>query len=168
MIFSLNTALISTAGKVLHNEKPISYSWGNIDALHKWITSMNEKQIAQHLGVAGAEKYPLIWLVEGWKGKNNPPFIDFEKVTFYIACNSKVEGTNESRIPNFDLLYTVANDFIKQLKVNITVKQTESFTERANFSTSKGTVSSDVWDTLIVEMDLSINKNCLNKLCCSH
>lgn len=171
MIFDLDTALKPTATKVKHNNVPVAYSWGNEDALHKWIEAMNKKQLAKSLGIEGTTKYPLIWLVEGWKGKKHTPGMKFEKVTFYISCNSKVESLNEDRTGNFDLLYKVANDFIKELKFVIKIAEDSiSYEKKSNFSTvssreAKKSITSDVWDTLIVQMDLIANTNCLKKLC---
>jgi hypothetical protein len=168
MIFSLTTALKPTAEKVLHNNMPVAYSWGNEDALHKWIENQNKKQVERSLGIASSNKYPLIWLVEGWEAKQNVPGIKFEKVTFYISCNSKLETLNENRVPNFELLYAVANNFTKEIKKVLKIAEGSiSYSERANFSTkdrvNDKTYTSDVWDTLIVKMDLIINTNCLKK-----
>lgn len=162
MIFSLNTSLIPIVNKVLQNNEPVAYSWGNVDALHNWIEAMNKKQIEKSLGMLGAKKYPLIWLVEGWKGSENNMFIDFDKVVFYISENSKIGTLNENRVPNFESLYAVANEFIKQLKRNSVVIKTNSieYSEKANFSTNKKTETSDVWDTLILTIDLSLNTRC--------
>lgn len=171
MIFDLNTALISTASKVMHKGVPIAYSWGNEDALHKWVESMNKKALAKHLGIKGTKKYPLIWLVEGWEGKKNTPGMKFEKVVFYISCNSTVAALNEDRVVNFNLLYKIANDFIKELRYVIKIGENSiSYKQKSNFSTvssreEKKSITSDVWDTLIVEMDLIANTNCLKKLC---
>lgn len=170
-LFDLDSALKSTALKVKHENKSVAYSWGNEDALHKWIEAMNKRQLAKSLGIDNTIKYPLIWLVEGWKAKENVPGVKFEKVTFYISCNSKVEALNEDRVPNFDLLYKVANDFIKELRFVIKISEgTISYEKKANFSTvssraDKKSITSDVWDTLIVQMDLIANTNCLKKLC---
>jgi len=170
-LFDLDNALKPTAEKVMHNSKPVAYSWGNEDALHKWIEAMNKRQLAKSLGIDKSIKYPLIWLVEGWKAKENIPGIKFEKVTFYISCNSTVAALNEDRVPNFDLLYKVANEFIKELRFVIKISE-ESITyeKKSNFSTvssrqDKKSITSDVWDTLIVQMDLIANTNCLKKLC---
>lgn len=156
MIFSLNDALIPFAKKVVHNGKPVEYSWGNEDALLKWIENQNQKQISRQLGIAQTNKYPLIWLVEGWKAKENIPGIKFDKVSFYISCNSSVEALNENRVPNFETLYQIANDFIKQLKIGgfkIAENSTE-YTERSNFGKGSKTETIDIWDTLILELDL--------------
>lgn len=170
-LFDLDNALKPTAEKVMHNSKPVAYSWGNEDALHKWIEAMNKRQLAKSLGIDKSIKYPLIWLVEGWKAKENIPGIKFEKVTFYISCNSTVAALNEDRVPNFDLLYKVANDFIKELRFVIKISEESiSYEKKSNFSTvssriDKKSVTSDIWDTLIVQMDLIANTNCLKKLC---
>lgn len=170
-LFDLDNALKPTAEKVMHNSKPVAYSWGNEDALHKWIEAMNKRQLAKSLGIDKSIKYPLIWLVEGWKAKENIPGIKFEKVTFYISCNSTVAALNEERVPNFDLLYKVANDFIKELRFVIKISEESIIYEKkSNFSTvssrqDKKSITSDVWDTLIVQMDLIANTNCLKKLC---
>jgi len=156
MIFSLNDALIPFAKKVIHNGKHVEYSWGNEDALLKWIENQNQKQISRQLGLSETNKYPLIWLVEGWKAKENVPGIKFDKVSIYISCNSSVEALNENRVPNFETLYQIANDFIKQLKTGgfkIAENSTE-YTERANFGKGSKTETIDIWDTLILELDL--------------
>lgn len=170
MIFSLNTALIPIAKKVLHEAKPVSYSWGDIDALHKWIENMNKKQINTSLGIDGGRKYPLIWLIEGWKGKEKNPGIEFTNVSFHIAINSRIETLNENRIENFDTLYKVANDFIKELKKMSRIEENNiGYFQKANFNTVSASnenksYTSDVWDILIINMDLHVvnRNNCFN------
>ena len=169
MIFSLNTALKPTALKVMHDDKPVSYSWGNIDALHKWIEAMNKKQINASLGIEESKKYPLIWLAEDWLAKRIGPGIKFTNVNFYLSHNSKVESLNENRIPNFELLYSIGNDFIEELKkIAFIEENTISYFERASFnttvanSTEKSSYSSDIWDTLILSLELTINNNSPN------
>ncbi len=162
MIFSLNTVLKPIALKVIYENKPVSYSWGDIDALHKWIESMNKKQINTSLGVAGGRKYPLIWLVENWKGKEKNPGMEFTNVNFHIAINSKIETLNESRIEKFETLYEVGNDFIKELKKISRIEENNiSYFEKANFNTvgnsaEKKSYTSDIWDVIILNMDLHI------------
>lgn len=165
MIFSLSNLLKPTALKVKFNSAPVSYSWGNIDALHKWIESKNKKQIDNALGLTMNKKYPLIWLAEGWVAKEKVPGVDFTNVNFYISRNSKVETLNEQRLENFDILYQVANDFIDELRMIANIKENNiSYFERPNFntvgsgaeSTTKKAITSDIWDCLIVNLDLFI------------
>ncbi len=164
MIFSLNTALAPIAKKVFHKNQPVAFSYGDIEALHRWIAVMDKKQLEQSLGIAGSNKYPLIWLVEGWEGKDHFSQIKFSNVTFHISVNATAPAINEQRVANFEINYLVANDFIKKLQTFCTISEnTLDFTERANFRTSDKTNTSDFWDTLIVKMDLIININCLKK-----
>jgi hypothetical protein len=162
MIFSLNTIIEPVAKRVLHDNKSVSYSWGDVDALHKWIDSMNKKQINASLGIIGSRKYPLIWLVEGWKGKEKNPGIEFTNVSFHLAINSKIETLSESRIEKFDILYKVANDFIKELKKISRIQENNiSYVQKSNFNTvtnavDKKAFTSDIWDTLIVNCDIHI------------
>ncbi len=171
MMFSLDTALIQVATKVIHENEPVAYSWGSEAALHQWIEYMNKKQINKSLGITGSKKYPLIWLVEGWKAKKNIPGWKFDKVAFYIAYNSKIEIISEKRVPNFEILYKAGNDFINQLKLSglKIAENSIEYSQKGNFSVKKGkdgkTISYDVWDALIVEMELIANTNCLKKLC---
>lgn len=167
MIFSLNTALIPIAKKVLDDTKPVSYSWGNIDALHKWIEDMNKKQVHKSLGIDGGRKYPLIWLAEGWVAKEYFSGVKFTNVNFYISSNSKIESLNENRVPNFENLYKVANDFIKELNQYGRIEENNiSYKERASFNTvvadsnEKKSITSDIWDTLIVSLDLAVYSDC--------
>lgn len=170
MIYSLYPLLKETALNVQHNDKPVSYDGGNMEALHRWIQSMNAKQIEANLGIEGSRKYPLIWLVEGWKGNEFNPGIKFTGVTFYIAINSKVELLNKNRIENFEILYKVANDFIKGLKRFSKINESDiNYFERPSFKTeakkeTKGAVTSDIWDALVVNLDLHIVsvKKCFN------
>jgi hypothetical protein len=172
MIFSLNTGLINPAKEVIHEGESVAYSWGDEAALNRWIDAMNKRQINKSLGLPGAKKYPLIWLFDGWKAKQDLAGYKFEKVVFYISCNSKVESLNEHRVPNFETLYKVANDFIYQLRFVVKIAEKSiGYYEKANFSVKKGkdgqSITIDVWDTLIVEMELIVNTNCLKKLCSS-
>lgn len=170
MIYSLNTFLKPFALKVMYKNMAISYSWGDVDALHKWIESMNKKQLDASLGIQGNRKYPLIWLVENWEGKEKVPGIEFRNVNFYIAINSKIETLNESRIESFKNLYKVANDFIKELKKMSRIEDDNiSYFEKANFNTvgngtEKKAFTSDVWDVVILNLDLHIVNldNCFN------
>lgn len=170
MIYSLYSLLKPTALKVMHDNQPVSYDGGDIDALHKWIVSMNGKQINKSLGIEGSRKYPLIWLTEGWNGNEFNPGIKFTKVTFYIAINSKVETLNKDRVNNFDVLYKVANDFIKRIKKVGRIEENNiSYIEKASFNTeakseSKESLTLDVWDALILNLDIHIvnTKNCFN------
>lgn len=164
MIFSLNTEIIPIAKKVLNGGQPVSYSWGNVDALHKWIASMNKKQVNSALGIEGGNKYPLIWLDEGWTAEESIPGVKFTNVNFYISVNSKVETLSENRIPNFEINYQVANDFIEELqKISMIKENTKKYFERANFNTianspviEKQSFTSDIWDTLILSLELTI------------
>lgn len=165
MMFSLNPLLKKPFAAVIHNGEPVSYSYGNLDALHKWIAAMNNKQVESSLGMPGSKKYPLIWLVEGWECKEVVGGLLFEKVVFHVACNSTIPALTEDRKPNFDLLYSVSNDMIDALRLHLRIQDKSiKYTERANLSTATGTHTSDVWDTLIVSMNLFINPNCLKKL----
>ncbi len=168
MIFSLPPALIKTTEKVLHNSKAVSYSWGNENALHQWIATMDKKQIERVLGLNSSTKYPLIWLVDGWKAKENGPGADFTNVNFYIAINSKAELLNEQRESNFGILYQVGNDFIDELKKVTSIKEGSiGFYERRNFCTTSAetgeTKTSDIWDCLIITVDfflMQISDSC--------
>ena len=162
MIYSLKTLLQLPESKVLHNNEPVSYSWGDIDALNKWLVSMNNKQIDSAMGMPKSKKYPLIWLAEGWKAKESNPGIKFSNVDFYISKNSKIETLNEKRIENFNIIYEVANDFIKELKNISRIEENNiSYFEKPSFNTvsnskDKKTYTSDIWDTLIISLDLTI------------
>lgn len=164
MIFSLNTELKPIALKVLHNDKPVSYSWGDVDALHKWIEVMNKKQINASIGIDGSRKYPLIWLDEIWVAKENIPGINFTNVNIYISVNSKIDTSNENRVPNFDINYKIANDFIYEIEKIASLKEnSKKYFERANFSTKSnnsesntGSFTSDIWDTLILSLEFTI------------
>lgn len=172
MIFSLNTGLKKPMSKLVDNGKPISYSWGDIDALHKWLEAQNKKASERALGINNGKKYPLIWLTDSWKAEENVPGLKFNNVTFYIAKNSKVETLNENRVPNFDNLYQVGNDMIKELKRWIKISDNSiKYYERANLSVKKSGKSQsythDIWDAIVIEMDIIINTNCIKKLCSS-
>jgi hypothetical protein len=104
MIFSLNTALKKPISNVKDNGQSVSYSWGDVDALLKWIEAMNKKAVERSLGISEGKKYPLIWLTDSWKAEENVPGFKFKKVTFYIASNSTVDALNENRVPNFEIL----------------------------------------------------------------
>lgn len=163
MIFSLPNALIKTTSKVLHNEKQVAYSWGNSDMLNKWIESMNKKQIEAALGIDGKIKYPLIWLVEGWNSSETVNGYLFGKVSFWISCNSDVSTLNENR--DFSIQYKLANDFIEKLKLVATIgSKSISWTEKSNVSIGKESKQTDIWDSVILTMDIIVNKNCLSKL----
>lgn len=170
-IFSLNTGLVNVASEVTYNNSEVAYSWGNTDALMKWIEAINKKQIEKSLGLSNATKYPLIWLVEGWKGKLQAGGINFSNVIFHLAVNSNVESLNENRVPGFNILYSIANDFIQKMRwYSLRIpKETIGYTERSNFSVTKGqnkeSYTIDIWDTLILEMDINVNTNCIKKLC---
>jgi len=164
MIFSLPKALIKTVQKVFHNDKQVAYSWGNTDALNKWILSMDKKQIDAVLGLNGKTKYPLIWLVEGWKSSEVVAGYEFKKVTFWISCNSEIATLNENR--DFSIQYKVANDFINKLKLVATIgDKSIEWSEKSNVSTKqKESTQCDIWDSVILTMDIIINKNCTKKL----
>lgn len=162
MIFRLRDVLEPVAVKVTYDGEPVSFDEGNIDALHKWIASMNKKTINKVLEMEGSRKYPLIWLAEGWKAKQEPPGVTFSDVSFYISRNSKIETLNKDRKANFEILYQVANDFIKELKkVGVIAENSVEYFERPSFNTvsktdTKESITSDIWDTLIVKLELKI------------
>lgn len=162
MIFSLSTALIKTAGKVIHNEKPVAYSWGNSNALDKWLIAMDKKQIEAVLGINGKLKYPLIWLVDDWKSEEALSGFEFPNVTFWISCNSDVSTLNENR--DFSVQYKVANDFIDRLKLSGLTVRNIGWEEKSNVTTNKKSQQVDIWDSVILTMDLTININCMKKL----
>ena len=163
MIFSLPPALIKTTDKVIYNEKPVAYSWGNIDALNKWLISQNQNQIEKALDIDPKRKYPLMWLVEGWQCNEVGPALKFEKVTFWISYNSKVETLNENR--DFTIQYKVANELIKKLELVFHIaKDSLKWSEKTNVSVSNESAQADIWDSVILTLDLMINKNCTRKL----
>lgn len=163
-IISLNTAIQPVAKKVIYNDKSVSYGWGNVDALLKWLNSKNHKAVEQALGLDGNYvKYPLIWLVEGWNGGETYSKLNYTNVVFHIAVNSNVESLNDNRIPQFDILYGIANDFISQI-VSSRVRIPGNiirWTERANFSVNNESYAIDIWDTLILETELIIDPYCI-------
>lgn len=168
MIFSLNTGLKNPMSNITDNGKPISYSWGDIDALHKWIEAQNKKASERAIGISNTKKYPLIWLTDSWRAEETVPGLLFKKVTFYIAKNSKVETLNENRIPNFENLYQVGNDMIKELKKWVKISQNSiNYYEKANLSVKNQAHATDIWDAIVIEMDIIINTNCIKKLCSS-
>lgn len=163
MIFSLPNALIKTAKMVSHNEKQVAYSWGNTNALNKWIEAMNKKQVDSILGIEGKTKYPLIWLVEGWESSEIISGYKFERVVFWISCNSDVSTLNENR--DFSIQYKVANDFIEKLKLTARIGENSiRWSEQSNVSTNKESKQSDIWDSVILTVDIIINENCTKKL----
>lgn len=163
MIFSLPLALKKSATNVQHDGKSVAYSWGNSDMLNKWIQSMNNKQIESVLGIEGKTKYPLIWLVEGFKGSEVVAQYQFSNLTFWISVNSDVSKLNENR--DFSIQYKVANDFINQLKLVATIGEYSiTWDEKSNVTTNRGSKQTDIWDSVILTLDLRVNKNCLKKL----
>jgi hypothetical protein len=163
MIFSLPKSLEKTFQKVYLNSKPVAYSWGNEDALNKWLIAMNKKQIDRVLELDQKGKYPLIWLVEGAKAIEVTAGYKFEKVAFWISSNSKVETLNENR--DLSVQYQIANELISKLSLVLKISEKSiSWTEKTNVSTNKESQQVDIWDSVILTMDLIINKNCLRKL----
>ncbi len=161
MIYSLNTTLKPIVANVKEDNSPVSYSWGNIDALHKWLNAMDKRTINAVLEIEGGKKYPLVWLAEGWVGKRISPGIKFDDVVFYISRNSKEEDLNDNRIESFEKLYVIANTLITELKRFSRIKDEDiSYYEKPCFNTvspkseDKGSVAYDIWDTLIVRMNI--------------
>ena len=153
------------AESVLYNTKPASYSYGNVDALHKWIESMNEKQVGSVLGLNEARKYPLIWLERNWKAEEENSWINFKNITIHVAVNSKVEYLSESRIPRFDICYAVANDFIEALEKRVVLNGLPEYSENANLTSGQDgeAYTSDIWDEVVLELGLRVDnkKECL-------
>lgn len=169
-MFDLDFGLTCIAEKVIHNDTPVAYGYGNVDALMKWIEDKNKQQVNKFLGIDEATKYPLIWLVEGWRGVKVVSGIEFNNVVFHISVNSNIPDLNVDRKPQFDTLFEVSNKFIEQLKFGgVKILPELEYTKRANFSVSKReqkeTYTIDVWDTIILKADFLINTNCLKKLC---
>lgn len=169
-LFDLDYGLTCIANEVIHNNAPVAYGYGNVDALMKWIEDKNKQQVNDVLGIANATKYPLIWLVEGWRGEKVVSGIEFNNVVFHISVNSNIPDLNVDRKPQFDTLFDVSNDFINQLKFHgVKILPRLEYTKRANFSVSKRSQKEsytiDVWDTIIIQTDLLINTNCIKKLC---
>lgn len=162
MIFSLPTALIKTASRVIHNIKPVAYSWGNSNALDKWLIAMDKKQIEAVLGISGKLKYPLIWLVDDWKSEEALAGYEFPNTTFWISCNSDVSTLNENR--DFSVQYKVVNDFIDHLKLTGVTVRNIKWEEKSNVTTNKKSQQVDIWDSVILTIDLTINTNCMKKL----
>lgn len=159
MIYSLNTTCIPIVAKVKEGENSVTYSWGNIDALNKWIEAMNKKGVEASLGIDGGVKYPLVWLAEGWSGELFPPGIKFSDVVFYISRNAKENTLNENRTENFEKLYLIGNSLIKTLKKFSRIDEADiSYFEKPCFSTPSKTgeggkpLTSDIWDTLIIKI----------------
>lgn len=160
-LFDLDLLVRPIAEKVIQDSQPVTYGYGNVDALMKWIETMNKKQIEQVIGIGNSKKYPLIWLVEGWNGEKGELGTDFNKVVFHISVNSNVTDLNESREPNFKLLFDVFKNFEKQLKyAGLSFSSDIGYTKRANFSVTgrnaknKESHTIDVWDTLIIQTSL--------------
>lgn len=168
-IISLNQIVGCISRDITHNGNEVSYGWGNEDALMKWLNAKNHKAVEEALGIGGNfRKYPLIWLVEGWRGQESGTRLHYTDVTFHIAVNSNVESLNENRIPQFSILYEVANDFLTKVVDSRARLQQDAtrWTERANFSVSnRESHAIDIWDTLILQTDLIIDPYCLPADC---
>lgn len=163
MIFSLPKALVKSAERVLSDGKSVAYGWGNVDALNKWLIDMDKKQIDRLIGNDVKNKYPLIWLVEGWKGEEVYNGYGFNSVTFWIASNSDVSTLNQNR--DFTTQYKVANDFINELNImDLLNSDSIEWVEKSNVSTNGKSSQTDIWDAVTLTVDLRVNKNCLNKL----
>lgn len=163
MVFSLSNALIKSIEKVTHNELPVAYSWGNTDALNKWIDAMNKKQVENILGLSTKKKYPLIWLVDNWKSTEIIAGYEFKKVTFWISCNSEISTLNENR--DFSIQYKIANELIEKLKLAVRISDDSiEWSEKSNVSTGKESKQSDIWDSVILTLDIIIYKHSIKKL----
>lgn len=146
--------------KVLNN--PLTYGYGNGDALMKWIAVKDKMQVEQALGIGDATKYPLIWLVEGWRGKEESLEVVFENVVFHFSVNSNVTDLNEAREPTFKLLFDLMESFDKQMRYfGFSVIGDITYTKRANFcATNRDSHTIDVWDTVIIQTSLRYIKKC--------
>ena len=169
MIFSLNTAMKMPVSNVKTNDIEVSYSWGNYDALLKWLVANNKRQIDNFLSNNSKGKYPLIWLTDEWVSKKNTPGYKFTDVTFYIAINSKVELLNENREDNFKTLYDISNQFINELKKYGKIAENSiEYEEKANLTLVKKTDKTqaiDIWDAVILKMDYLVFTHCLKQMC---
>lgn len=170
MIFSLNTALRMPADTLMYEGSQVAYSYGNVNALNKWIDAMNKKQLTNVLGIPTddkfTKKYPLIWLTDEWVANKITPGYQYTNVNFYIACNTTVNQLSEQREPNFELLYKVANEWIKKLKPFVKIAdESIRYYERANLYTSDQSHTIDYWDAIVLSMDIVAYTNCLKKMC---
>lgn len=164
-IFDLDYGLEQLAERVVYLNESVAYGYGNQEALLKWIEHKNKQSVNRILGIGGAKKYPLIWLVEGWEGVNVVSGIEYRNITFHISVNSNIPDLNIDRKPQFKLLFHVADDFIEQLKfAGIKILPNLEFTKRANFAVSQNENTIDVWDTVVIKTNLLINTNCIKRI----
>lgn len=164
--FDLTEALRPTAAKVIYNALPVAYDYGDEDALLKWLVNMNGRQADKILlKRKNTRKYPLIWMTQSWTGAKNVPGWRFNGCEFYISVDTTVAKTNANRVPEFEILFQIANSFIQQLKLARlkVVEDSIEFEKRPNFSegANKKNKTIDVWDTLILRVDLIAYTNCV-------
>ncbi len=165
--FDLKEGLRPFVAKVIHSGSPVSFSGGNKSALLKWLVNMNNRQPNKLiLNDDAARKYPLIWLSETWLQQKNVPGWRFNNCEFYISTNSTVAKTNENRVPEFAILYEITNGFLSQLRRSglKVVPDSISIEERPNFNENEQNKTIDVWDTLILTVDLIAYTNCFKHL----
>lgn len=165
MIHDLDYLLEHVVSGINCDNENVAFSYGNQDALMKWLENKNKSSINKFLNIPNSKKYPLIWLVEGWEGVNVVSGIEYRNITFHFSVNSNIPALNEDRKPQFEMLFDVANKFIEQLKFSgIKVLPNLEFTKRANFLVSQNENTIDVWDTVVLRTELLLNTNCIKRI----
>lgn len=151
------------------NQFPLSFSWGDQKELLQWIRTKDKNIAALRAISENASKYPLIWLAP-CKGHRHSKKEFLFSVTLIVSQITDPEWLNETRWnTTMAFLEKVANFVIGAINSdrNLSIKRDDgvekiSFEFAPNYSTdNKGNNTLDIWDAIIIEMDLIMNINCL-------
>lgn len=155
--------------------KTVSFTWGNQQELMQWQIMKNK----ENSGLRAFQKvinpkYPLIWLVQNYEGKqiNNREYL-FTDLKFVICCDTKAEWMNTTReMQTMPILEAICEKFLKEISENenFSIKRENGFPvykwrKIPNYNSGGDeNESTDIWDAILLKFDLITNNNCLKTI----
>ena len=168
----IGAVLKGTDFKEVSPTKAVSYAWGDQVELMQW-------QVLKNKEVSGLRtfnmdvnpKYPLVWLVQDYEGKqfSQREYI-FTNLKFVICCDTKAEWLNTTREKQtMPILEAICKKFLQGISENknLSIKRENGFPAYTwrkipNYSSGgKENESLDIWDAIVLKFDLITNNNCL-------
>lgn len=150
----------------------VSYSWGDQRELVQW-QIMKNKEVSglRAFSIPNNPKYPLIWLVHDYEGKQiNAREHIFTGVKLVVCCDTKSEWLNTTRenetMPVLVRICEVVLESITRNK-NLSIKREGGFPvvswrKIPNYNSGGNeNESTDIWDAILLKFDLITNNNCL-------
>lgn len=148
----------------------VQYHWGDSYELQKYLRVGKGMEQMNSFG-GDYKQYPLIWLVKPFMTAKLPDGKHYRvnRMRLLFSLNNQnMSELNTEREKSFDVLVPLANDLLKFFtKSSIAYfpdrRNPEfSFDRVPNYSVQNKSGAVDIWDALVLEMDLIVNSLCVD------